>query len=121
MFVTDERIWVPKMASKREPKRTARSHHSRRAPPEKRDRLNTARQCEQVTGDIDQLAAIGDRLYRQHAALLERQHFGQYVIFNTENGKYVVGTSQLDAIRAYRAEYGHVPGWCRGIGFLSRV
>src|SRR5204862_4443720 len=59
--------------------------------------------------DADHLAELGDGLYRKHSAQLEKQHFGQYVIFNIENGKYVIGASHLDAIKAFRAEHAHAP------------
>ena len=64
---------------------------------------------------------IGEQLYEKYRTQLERKHFGQYVVFNTETGGYAIGTSHLDAIEAYRGKYGDAPGWCRGIGFLSRV
>jgi hypothetical protein len=74
-----------------------------------------------TASDADRLAELGNELYREHKAQLEQHHFGRYVIFNVENGKYVIGESQLDAIKAFRAEHAHAPGWCRGIGFVSRV
>jgi len=64
---------------------------------------------------------IGEQLYEKYRTQLEREHFGQYVVFNTETGGYAIGASHLDAIDAYRGQYGDAPGWCRGIGFLSRV
>jgi hypothetical protein len=70
---------------------------------------------------LDGLSKDGDCLYKKHAAHLEAQHRGKYVIFNVEKGEYVIGVSHLEAIKAYRAEYGNAPGWCRGIGFVSRV
>ena len=69
----------------------------------------------------DQVTEFGDILYQRHAAHLEQRYFGQYVIFNLENENFVVGPSHLEAIKTYRAKHGHARGWCRGIGFLSRV
>jgi hypothetical protein len=71
--------------------------------------------------ELDGVSDVGGSLYKKHAAHLEAQHRGKYVIFNIEKGEYVIGVSHLEAIKAYQAEYGNAPGWCRGIGFVSRV
>jgi hypothetical protein len=111
----------------RKPKTGASIGRSRRHPSkaltkptlEEENRMNTVGNGENQEGGPDRIAKLGDRLYRRHAAQLEQQYFGQYVIFNIASGKYVIGASHLEAVKAYRDEHGHAPGWCQGIGLFE--
>lgn len=62
-----------------------------------------------------------EEMYQSIQTKLEKKHFGKYVAINISTKKYVVGPTLLDVADKYRAKFGNVPGWCRGIGFLDRV
>jgi hypothetical protein len=63
------------------------------------------------------LAAIGKRRYDSIKEIMERDHFGAYVMINTDTSDYVVAPtiSQVDA--AFTERFGEdAPGWSTRIG-----
>jgi len=63
------------------------------------------------------LAETGKRQYASIKGNLERDHFGAYVMINTDTSDYVVGPtiSQVDA--AFTERFGEdAPGWSTRIG-----
>jgi hypothetical protein len=63
------------------------------------------------------IAAIGERRYASLEENLERDHFGAYVMINTETSDYIVAPTLLQVHTAFIERFGeHAPGWCTCIG-----
>ena len=63
------------------------------------------------------ISAIGERRYDSISEMMERDHFGAYVMINTETSDYVVAPtiSQVDA--AFTKRFGEdAPSWSTRIG-----
>ena len=59
----------------------------------------------------------GDRLYEALRPVLERDHFGAYVMINTASTEYVVGHTTSEAHTKFIERFGErAPGWCTRIG-----
>jgi hypothetical protein len=63
------------------------------------------------------LAEIGKRQYASVRETLERNHFGAYVIINTDTSDYVVGPTISEVHAAFVERFGEdAPGWSTRIG-----
>jgi hypothetical protein len=63
------------------------------------------------------IAAIGERRYDSIKEILERDHFGAYVMINTETSDYVVASTISEVYAAFTERFGEdAPGWSTRIG-----
>jgi predicted transcriptional regulator len=63
------------------------------------------------------IAEIGERRYDAIKENLERDHFGAYVMINTDTSDYVVGPTITQAHTAFIERFGEdAPGWSTRIG-----
>jgi hypothetical protein len=59
----------------------------------------------------------GPRTYSRLRPALERDHFGSYVMINTDTAEYVVAATTSEAHAAFIERFGEsAPGWCTRIG-----
>jgi hypothetical protein len=66
---------------------------------------------------LRELAAIGQRRYDSIREVMERDHFGAYVMINTDTSDYVVAPTISQADAAFIERFGEdAPGWCTRIG-----
>jgi hypothetical protein len=57
------------------------------------------------------------KAYARIRAALEREHFGSYVMINTDTAEYVVAGTTSDVHAAFIEKFGEgAPGWCTRIG-----
>jgi hypothetical protein len=69
------------------------------------------------TRRLRELAEIGKRQYASIKENLERDHFGAYVMINTDTSDYVVGPTISQADAAFTERFGEdAPGWSTRIG-----
>ena len=63
------------------------------------------------------IAAIGKRRYDAIKEIMERDHFGAYVMINTDTSDYVVGPTISQVHAAFIERFGEdAPGWSTRIG-----
>jgi predicted metal-dependent phosphoesterase TrpH len=63
------------------------------------------------------LAEIGKRRYAPLKENLERDHFGAYVMINTDTSDYVVAPTTSEVYAAFVERFGEdASGWCTRIG-----
>jgi hypothetical protein len=63
------------------------------------------------------LAAIGKRRYDAIKGIMERDHFGAYVMINTDTSDYVVAPTTSQVYAAFLERFGEdASGWCTRIG-----
>jgi hypothetical protein len=63
------------------------------------------------------IAAIGERRYDFIKEIMERDHFGAYVMINTDTSDYVVGPTISQVHAAFIERFGeNAPGWSTRIG-----
>jgi Protein of unknown function (DUF2442) len=74
---------------------------------------------------LHQIAAIGERRYDSIKGIMERDHFGAYVMINTDTSDYIVGPTLSQVHTAFIERFGeNAPGWSTRIGvsiFGSRM
>ena len=59
----------------------------------------------------------GPKLYGRLKAALERDHFGAYVMINTDTSEYVVAPTTSEVHAEFIERFGErAPGWCTRIG-----
>jgi hypothetical protein len=57
------------------------------------------------------------KIYARIKAALERDHFGDYVMINTDTSDYVVAPTTSEVHAAFIERFGErAPGWCTRIG-----
>jgi hypothetical protein len=60
------------------------------------------------------------KVYARIKAALERDHFGAYVMINTETSGYVVAPTTSQAHAAFIERFGEdAPGWCTRVGISA--
>jgi hypothetical protein len=63
------------------------------------------------------ISAIGEQRYNAIKEKLERDHFGAYVMINTETSDYIVAPTHLQVYTAFIERFGEdVPNWSTCIG-----
>jgi len=63
------------------------------------------------------ISAIGEQRYNSIKEMMERDHFGAYVMINTATSDYVVAPTILQADTAFIERFGEAaPCWCTRIG-----
>jgi hypothetical protein len=63
------------------------------------------------------IAAIGERRYDSIKEMMERDHFGAYVMINTDTSDYVVGPTISQIHAAFIERFGEdAPSWSTRIG-----
>jgi hypothetical protein len=63
------------------------------------------------------IAEIGERRYDAIKESLERDHFGAYVMINTETSDYIVAPTHLQVYTAFTERFGaDAPSWSTRIG-----
>jgi len=63
------------------------------------------------------IAVIGERRYDSIKEIMERDHFGAYVMINTDTSDYVVGPTISEAYAAFIERFGEdAPSWSTRIG-----
>jgi predicted transcriptional regulator len=86
----------------------------------KLDRLAEQALAEHRTGldrGLRDIAAIGERRYDAIKENLERDHFGAYVMINTDTSDYVVAPTISQVHAAFTERFGEdAPGWSTRIG-----
>jgi hypothetical protein len=66
---------------------------------------------------LRELAEIGERRYDAIKENLERDHFGAYVMINTETSDYIVAPTHLQVYTAFTERFGaDAPSWSTRIG-----
>jgi hypothetical protein len=79
--------------------------------PRRRSRSAIAR------GREENLGKTGQAQYAHLRKVLERDHFGSYVMINTETAEYVVAATTSEAHSKFIERFGeNAPGWCTRIG-----
>jgi hypothetical protein len=70
-----------------------------------------------VLSPVRHIAAIGERRYDSIKEIVERDHFGAYVMINTDTLDYVVGPTISQVHAAFIERFGEdAPGWSTRIG-----
>jgi hypothetical protein len=66
---------------------------------------------------LQDIAAIGERRYDSIKEMMERDHFGAYVMINTETSDYIVAPTHLQVYTAFTERFGaDAPSWSTRIG-----
>jgi hypothetical protein len=66
---------------------------------------------------LRQIAAIGERRYDSIKEIMERDHFGGYVMINTDTSDYVVASTISEVYTAFIERFGeNAPCWSTRIG-----
>jgi hypothetical protein len=62
-------------------------------------------------------SSAAPEIYDRISEALERDHFGSYVMINTDTSDYVVRPTTSEAHAAFIEKFGEdAPGWCTRIG-----
>jgi hypothetical protein len=87
-------------------------HHRVESP-----KKNASRQRNAVDTKRQMVLRAGERLYGSIQAELERDHYGSYVVINTQTAEYVLGPTLSQAHGDFIQRFGKdTPGWCTRIG-----
>jgi hypothetical protein len=66
---------------------------------------------------LRKLSAIGERRYDSIKEIMERDHFGTFLMINTDTSDYVVGPTISQVHAAFIERFGeNAPGWSTRIG-----
>jgi hypothetical protein len=73
--------------------------------------------CSGIDRRLRDIAAIGERRYNSIKEIMERDHFGAYVMINTDTSDYIVGPTISQVHAAFIERFGEdAPGWSTRIG-----